>query len=134
MANDTDKHSQIDTTRLVQEIEEFPEVYGAQARKTVELANALNEIKWAKENVEATVYLTCRKSAAISGEKTSEKSLKSAIQRDANYQMTCSKLMEIEAQLEEAKTELKILDKKERSLELLGRIHIKEYGNVQRYS
>lgn len=108
------------------EIEQFPSVYGRQCELMHSAVVQLSETKQHYEAVYARLQLAIRKSAEISGVKTTEKKIESEVLQTQEYADAREQLTVAELNVEKVKLTLRALEKKERMLDLLGRKYIKE--------
>lgn len=122
----------VDPSDIFGEVERLAQTYG----ETTDRLLAALEIHAAREarlkSIEAGLDLRVRKSAEISGEKVTEKKIKSAVETTTEYQDAKAELDAAVATVERCKFALKTLDKKDRMIELLARARIKEFGATAR--
>jgi hypothetical protein len=118
----------IDGTNVFGEVEQLAQTYGATTDRLLVALEILAARKATLDSAEAGLDLQIRKSAAISGEKVTEKKVKSAVEATDTYQQAKAAVDAADATVERAKYALKTLDKKDRMLELLARAQIKEFG------
>jgi len=114
------------------EVEQFAAIYG---RTNDGLMIALRKLANAKstlEMIEAELDLTIRKSAEITGEKTTEKKIESGVRANGKWRAAKADLDAAEETVEHARHALKTLDKKDRMLELLARAQMREFGVLHR--
>jgi len=115
-------------------IERLPGEFGSHAEHLLQAVEALSASKSLLDSTEAGLDLTLRKSAEISGEKVTEKKIKSGIEATQQWQQARAAVDAAEGLVERHKLALKTLDKKDRMLELLARAQIREYGAQARNS
>jgi len=114
------------------EVEQLSQTYGATTDRLLDALEILSARKANLDAVEAQLDLQVRKSAEISGERTTEKKVKSAVEATDQWQEANVAVDAAEATVERCKYALKTLDKKDRMLELLARAAIKELGAIAR--
>jgi len=118
----------IDTADIFGEVERLANTYGETTDRLLAALSILATRKTQLEAIEAQLDLTVRKSAEISGEKVTEKKVKSAVESTDQWAQAKAAVDEAEATVERCKYALKTLDKKDRMVELLARAQIKEFG------
>ena len=119
---------EIDTKDIFGEIERFAQTYGATTDRLLAGLEVLSARAARLDAIEAGLDMQIRKSAEISGEKTTEKKIKSAVELAAVYQTAAAEVAAAESTVDRCKHALKTLDKKDHMLELLARALIKELG------
>jgi Fic family protein len=110
------------------EIERFAQTYGATTDRLLAALEVLSARKARLDAVDANLDLQVRKSAEISGERTTEKKIRSSVELSTDYQAAKAEVDAADAVVDRCKHALKTLDKKDRMLELLARALIKELG------
>lgn len=118
----------IDTSDIFGEVERLSQTYGETTDRLLAALSIHATRKMQLEAIEAQLDLTVRKSAEISGEKVTEKKVKSAVESTDQWQKAKAAVDEADATVERCKYALKTLDKKDRMVELLARAQIKEFG------
>lgn len=110
------------------EIEHLAGTYGTECDGLLMTVKALKTLEREGDRVEAALDLQIRHTAEISGEKTTEKKIKSAVEATDTWNQIQAQIGEAEHAVERHKLAMKVLDKKERALELIARFQIKEMG------
>lgn len=121
-----------DSANLHIEIENLAGSYGSECDGLLEAVNSLNHAKQERDSVEANLDLQIRKTAEISGEKTTEKKIKSAVEATDTWGKANAAVDSADLVVERQKLALRTLDKKERMVELIARFQIKEMGAIAR--
>jgi len=122
----------VNTTDIFGEVERFAQVYGRVNDVLLRALTALNSAKSALDTIEAELDLTIRKTAEITGEKTTEKKIESAVRASSRWREAKQAADAAETTVERSKLALKTLDKKDRMLELLARAQMREFGVLHR--
>lgn len=124
----------IDRNDVFGEVERFAQTYGKTSDGLLDNTVAVVAAKNTLEQLTYNLDLQIRKTAEISGEKVTEKKVEAAIKTTTQWQAAANALHAAEARVEVYKAALKTLDKKDRMLELLARVQIRELGTIQRTS
>ena len=118
----------IDPHDVFGEVERLAQTYGATTDHLLFAMQRLTQCKAHLEAVEASLDLSTRKSAEITGEKITERKVKSAIEATDQWRTARTLYDQAELAVEQSKYALKTLDKKDRMIELLARVQIRELG------
>ena len=121
-----------DSANLHLEIENLAGDFGSECDGLLHAVNEHNAAKQERDKVEANLDLQIRKTAEISGEKTTEKKIKSAVEATDAWAKANAAVNDSDLLVERQKLAMRTLDKKERCLELIARFQIKEMGAIGR--
>lgn len=110
----------------------FPSDYAIAAEGLLAASQDLNSAKNECELLEQKLYNQFRAEADTTGAKVTEKSLASRISVQPNVVAARSLVEAASNNLERYKQALKVLDKKERAMEIVSRFQIKELGSLGR--
>ena len=122
----------IDRADLFTEIEKFASTYGEYSGYLLSAVNLSSAAKTQLEHLEGQIDLAARQQSEVSGAKVTEAKIKASVRATSTWTAGKALLDESEGRVEKCKAALRTLDKKERMLDLLGRLAVREYSATQR--
>ena len=134
LKQDLDAISHFDTTNMQEALELFPSDYAVANEGLLQANSSLHKAKAHLERLESQLYLQLRSKADLEGKKLTEKALAASISVAPNVIQARDAVATHGDAVERYKSALRVLDKKERSMELVSRFQIREMGNIARYS
>lgn len=114
------------------DIETLAQEYGDFADRMLRAKMQNAAIKYELTNTEAALGFQIRKDNAIQGVKLTDKAAASYVDSHSQVVMLRQRLAASDALVDRYQMALKVLDKKERMLDILGRSQIREFGVIQR--
>lgn len=106
-------------------------VYGRESEKLLGYTEVYVARKAALEKLESELEMQTRKSASISGEKVTDKSVTAAVESTPRWCQHKAEVDEAKNLVDRQQAILTVLSKKEHMLDILGRFHIREYTATQ---
>lgn len=128
---DLETLGQIEPQNVMGECAQLAAVYGRESEKMLNFSSEYIARKAALDNLEAELEMQTRKSAQISGEKVTDKSVKAAVEASTRWRQLKTDVDQAKALVDRQQAVLNTLSKKEHMLDILGRFHIREYTVTQ---
>lgn len=118
----------INTDQLMLEVEHFPNIYGRVCEVFFDATSTLAAAKANLSEIETKLEAAARKHLGLATTgRVTDKAVSTAVHARQEYIDAVSDVSVAELEVERCKLALRVLDKKERMLDVLGRFHTKEY-------